>query len=137
MTHSRKVKANHPLIVKLHEKCLLFPETYQKEAWGEATYRVNKGTMFAMTDCNHHGSGHIAVWVKAAPLVQPELVERDPNAYFVPPYMGPKGWVGVKLNTRTRWKELERLLQDAYLMSAPIRLRKALEESQTRESSNA
>ncbi len=127
MAHPRKVETNHPGINKLRQKCMALPEVFEKEAWGEATFRVTKGTMFAMTDCDHHGSGHIAVWVKAPPLIQPELVERDPDLYFVPPYMGPKGWVGVKLNAKTHWKELEKLLVEAHFMSAPSRLRKNLE----------
>ncbi|MCB1304409.1 MAG: MmcQ/YjbR family DNA-binding protein [Leptospiraceae bacterium] len=129
MAHPRKVEPDHPMIKKLREKCLALPETFEKEAWGEATFRVTKGSMFAMTDFNHHNSGHIAVWVKAAPLVQPELVERDPGAYFVPPYMGPKGWVGVKLNSKTRWKALEALLREAHLLSAPAKLRKILADT--------
>lgn len=46
---------------------------------------------------NHHGDGHIAAWLPAASGVQAALIEEDPEAYFRPPYVGVKGWVGVEL----------------------------------------
>ena len=78
--------------------------------------------MFAMTDNNHHNSGHIAVWVKAPPMVQEILVKSDSRCFFVPPYMGPKGWVGVRLDDQVNWGEVAGILKDGYLMSAPKKL---------------
>jgi hypothetical protein len=75
-----------------------------------------------MSDNNHHQSGHVAVWVKAPPMAQEILVNSDPKRFFVPPYMGPKGWVGVRLDYKVKWDEVAAILKDGYLMSAPKRL---------------
>ncbi|HUI25436.1 MAG TPA: MmcQ/YjbR family DNA-binding protein [Candidatus Kryptonia bacterium] len=113
----------NPAIQRLRAICLALPDAFEKEAWGECTFRVTGGSMFAMTDNNHHASGHVAVWVKAPPTVQEILVHADAQRFFVPPYMGPKGWVGVRLDYKVDWDELAGILKDGYLMSAPKRLR--------------
>jgi predicted DNA-binding protein (MmcQ/YjbR family) len=113
---------SHPMIRRLREICLLLPQTFEKEAWGECTFRVTGGSMFAMTDSNHHNSGHLAVWVKAPPMVQEILVKSDSERFFVPPYVGPKGWVGVRLDDKLNWDEVAGILTDGYLMSAPKKL---------------
>ncbi len=114
-----------PAIKRLRKICLALPEAFEKEAWGECTFRVTGGSMFAMTDCNHHQSGHIAVWIKAPPIVQEILVHADAERFFVPPYVGPKGWIGVRLDRKVDWKEVGEILRDGYQMSAPKRLRVA------------
>jgi predicted DNA-binding protein (MmcQ/YjbR family) len=110
-------------IKRLREVCLALPDAFEKEAWGECTFRVTGGSMFAMTDNNHHNSGHVAVWVKVPPMVQEILVKSDSKRFFVPPYMGPKGWIGVRLDHKVNWDEVAGMLKDGYLMSAPRRLR--------------
>jgi hypothetical protein len=83
--------------------------------------------MFAMTDNHHHGSAHCAVWVKAPPTVQEILVGPDPKRFFKPPYVGHKGWVGVRLDVKNvDWEGLAGILEEGYLMSAPKRLVKLL-----------
>ena len=123
MAHPRMYDDSSPAINRLREICLALPEAFEKEAWGECTFRVTGGSMFAMTDNHHHGSNHLAVWVKAPPTVQEILVNADAKRFFVPPYMGPKGWVGVRLDYKVDWDELAGILKDGYLMSAPKRLR--------------
>jgi len=122
MAHPRMYDDANPILKRLREVCLALPEAFEKEAWGECTFRVTGGSMFAMTDNNHHGSGHFAVWVKAPPMVQEILVKSDGKRFFVPPYMGPKGWVGVRLDSKAKWDEVADILKDGYLMSAPKRL---------------
>jgi predicted DNA-binding protein (MmcQ/YjbR family) len=79
--------------------------------------------MFAMTDNNHHSSGHVAVWVKAPAMVQEILVGSDPKRFFVPPYMGKSGWVGVRIDYKVKWDQLAAILKDGFLMSAPKKSR--------------
>jgi predicted DNA-binding protein (MmcQ/YjbR family) len=122
MAHPRMYDDSNPIIKRLREVCLALPEAFEKEAWGECTFRVTGGSMFGMTDNNHHNSGHIAVWVKAPPMVQEILVKSDHGRFFVPPYMGPKGWVGVRLDDQVNWDEVAGILKDGYQMSAPKRL---------------
>src|SRR5258707_4470265 len=88
MAHPRMYEDSNPTIKKLREICLALPEVFEKEAWGECTFRVTGGSMFAMTDNNHHGSGHVAVWIKAPAMDQEILGNTDPKQLFVPPYMG-------------------------------------------------
>ena len=124
MAHPRMYDTANPAIKRLRVICLALPEAFEKEAWGECTFRVTGGSMFAMTDNHHHGSNHLAVWVKAPPMVQEILVNADAERFFVPPYVGPKGWIGVRLDYKVDWAELATILKDGYLMSAPKRLRR-------------
>jgi len=122
MAHPRMYDDSNTAIKRLREVCHALPGAFEKEAWGECTFRVTGGSMFAMTDNNHHNSGHVAVWVKAPPMVQEILVKSDSRRFFVPPYMGPKGWVGVRLDRQVNWGEVAGILKDGYLMSAPKKL---------------
>lgn len=116
---------SNPLLRRLRAICLALPETFEKEAWGECTFRVTGGSMFAMTDNDHHGSGHVAVWVKAPPMVQGVLVNANPERFFVPPYVGAKGWVGVRLDGGVDWDEVREILADGHAASSPKGLRRA------------
>jgi hypothetical protein len=73
---------SNPAIKRLREICLALPRVFEKEAWGECTFRVTGGSMFAMTDNNHHNSGHVAVWVKAPAMVQEILGPLGSEAVF-------------------------------------------------------
>lgn len=119
MAHPRRYDESNKLIARLRDLCLDFPAVVEKEAWGECTFRVAGGKMFAMTDCNHHNSGHLAVWIMAPPTVQETLIRSRPDVFFRPPYVGAKGWVGIVLNARTDWNELAGILWDGYRMCAP------------------
>ena len=81
---------------RLRRLCLSIPGTMEKTSHGEPTFFTPK-RVFAMFANNHHGDGHIAVWVPAAPGVQADLIEEAPDTYFRPPYVGGAGWVGVEL----------------------------------------
>jgi predicted DNA-binding protein (MmcQ/YjbR family) len=130
MAHPRMYDDSNPAIERLREICLAMPEVFEKEAWGECTFRVTGGSMFAMTDNNHHSSGHVAVWVKAPAMVQEILVGSDQKRFFVPPYMGKQGWVGVRIDYKVKWDQLAAILKDGYQMSAP-------KKSRTRASTGA
>jgi predicted DNA-binding protein (MmcQ/YjbR family) len=112
---------SNPAIKKLRAVCLALGQVVEKEAWGECTFRVVNGPMFAMTDNNHHQSGHVAVWVKAPAMVQEILIGSDSRRFFKPPYMGHKGWVGVRLDRKPDWEQLAAILKDGYEMSLPAR----------------
>ncbi len=106
--------------------CLALPEAHEVEAWGEPTFRV-RNKLFAMyaSPGNHHGRGRPAVWIKAKAENQRLLMELEPARYFAPPYVGPSGWVGMWLDKRPRWREVEELLLDGYKQVAPKRLLQA------------
>jgi hypothetical protein len=117
------VKRGTRLLARLRRACLALPEAHEVEAWGEPTFRV-RNKLFAMyaNAATHHGNGRSAVWCKAAPGNQQLMVEAAPDRFFVPPYVGPSGWVGIWLDPRTDWDELAGLLADAWRLVAPKRL---------------
>ncbi|MBV8477294.1 MAG: MmcQ/YjbR family DNA-binding protein [Acidobacteria bacterium] len=122
MPHPRMYNASDQLLNRLRGICLGFPRVIEKEAWGECTFRVAGGKMFAMTDNNHHESGHVAVWVLAPPNIQEHLIRSMPSRFFKPPYVGSKGWVGVRIDSNLDWDQLAAILWDGYLMSAPAQV---------------
>ena len=69
----------------------------EKISHGEPTFFTPK-RVFAMFSNNHHGDGHVAVWLPAGPGVQDALVEEAPQIFFTPPYVGPSGWIGVEMS---------------------------------------
>jgi hypothetical protein len=84
----------------------------EKLSHGEPTFFTPK-RVFAMCANNHHGDGHIAVWLPAAPGVQEALIEEAPETYFRPPYVGPSGWVGVELS-KVDDEQLGALIREAF-----------------------
>ena len=116
----RKVESD-PAIDRLRAICLALPETTEKMAWGEPTFRV-RGKLFAQLDNHHHSADHLAVWLPMPLGAQEGLVYMDPVRYFVPPYVGGRGWVGVRIDRRPNWKAIADLVREAYCMVAPPRL---------------
>jgi hypothetical protein len=78
--------------------------------------------MFAQMDTHHHGAAHVAVWLPARAGVQEVLVEEDPEHYFRPPYVGAKGWVGVRIDNDPDWRAVAGLVAEAYREVAPAGL---------------
>ena len=107
-------------LARVRRICLALPEATEQEAWGEPTFRVRK-KLFAMFANNHHKDGHIALWCPAPLGVQEHLVRAEPQKFFVPPYVGVKGWVGIDLD-HTGDAEVEELVVQAYCMIAPKKL---------------
>lgn len=110
-------------LTRLRTLCLAFPEAHEQEAWSEPTFRV-RNKLFAMyaSAANHHGGGRPAVWIKAARENQQFLIHSAPDRFFVPPYVGPSGWIGVWLDHTPNWREIRALLEDGYRRTAPKRL---------------
>ena len=98
---------------RLRRVCLAFPGAYEKVAWSAPTFRLGD-RQFAMFVDNHHGVGFAGVWLKAPEGAQEELVVSNPARFYVPPYVGAAGWVGVRLDAKTDWKLLAGLLAEAY-----------------------
>lgn len=103
---------------QLRELCLALPEASEKTTWEHPTYRV-RDRIFAMEVDRDRG---LAVWLKAPPGSQAVLVGADPDRFHVPPYVGPKGWVGVTLDAGLDWAELALLVRRSYRLVAPKRL---------------
>jgi len=105
---------------RLRKVCLALAEATEKEAWGDPTWRV-RDRIFAMQKGNYEG-GRPSVWFKAPEGGQDVLVGADPDRFFVPPYVGHKGWVGLHLDgDDVDWEELRDLIEDSYDLIAPKR----------------
>lgn len=109
-------------LVLLRRICLSLPDAREVEAWGAPTFRVK--TIFATYSDGERGiADRCGAWIKALPVNQELLVGSDPGRFFVPPYVGAKGWVGVFIDgPAVDWDGLKDLVWDAWRMSAPKKL---------------
>jgi predicted DNA-binding protein (MmcQ/YjbR family) len=105
----------------VRELCLTFPESEERPSRGSPDYRV-KGKTFATYVVNHHGDGRVALWLRAPPGAQKLYTESEPEHFFVPPYVGPRGWLGVHLDRGLDWGRIATHVRDAYIEVAPKRL---------------
>jgi predicted DNA-binding protein (MmcQ/YjbR family) len=105
----------------VREVCLSLPESEEVVSHGSPDFRV-RGKTFATYVVNHHGDGRIALWLSAPPGAQQFHVERSPKHYFVPPYVGPRGWLGVQLDKGLDWKRIAERVNEAYKNVAPKKL---------------
>ena len=106
---------------KLESICQALPQSTVEPWYDHFNLRV-RGKTFAWQSNDHHGDGRVALHIKAPPGVQETLVDLDPDRFFVPPYVGPYGWVGVRLEKNVDWAGVEKLLRDAWRMTAPKKL---------------
>jgi len=111
---------------RLRVICLALPEAREVETWGDPTYRV-RNKIFAM----EKGAG-TEVWLKGEPGDQQALVGSNPECFFVPPYVGSKGWIGGRLAAVNDWQELEELIEISYRLLAPKRLSALIEPDRLR-----
>lgn len=99
--------------------CLGFPEVSERLSHGAPSWFVREKKSVAMFLDDHHGDGILGIWCKAPPGVQEELVEAEPDRFYRPPYVGPAGWIGVRLDRDVDWDEVAGILEDSYRMVAP------------------
>lgn len=109
-------------LAKLREICLALPETTERLSHGAPTFFVRGKRAFLMVLTDHHGDGRFAVWCAAPDGIQRMLVEADPARFFVPPYVGHRGWLGMRLDRPFDWNEVAGIAEDAYAEVAPASL---------------
>ena len=114
---------------RLRKICLALPETTERLSHGAPTFFVRGKRAFLMVLTNHHGDGRFALWCAAPEGMQAMLVEADSERFFVPPYVGHRGWLGVRLDRGLHWEELAGIAEDAYAVVAPPRLVEAARQS--------
>src|SRR3954451_16401290 len=107
---------------KVREICLALPETSERPSHGAPTFFVREKRAFLMVLTNHHGDGRFAIWCAASPGMQAMLTEADPERFFVPPYVGHRGWLGFRLDRSLDDGELAGILEDGYAAGAAARL---------------
>jgi hypothetical protein len=106
---------------RLRRLSLALPETTERLSHGEPTWFIRGKTTF-VTYADHHHDDRVAFWCAALPDARNALVNADPERYFVPPYVGHRGWLGVWVDVPVDWDEMAELVVDAYRMVAPKRL---------------
>ncbi len=102
----------------VREICLSFPKAEEVPSRGSPDFRV-AGKTFATYVVNHHGDGHIALWLRSPPGAQELYSESEPAYYFVPPYVGPRGWLGVHLDQGLDWRSIAERVREAFAEVAP------------------
>lgn len=102
----------------VREVCLWLPEAEEFLSHGSPNFRV-RGKTFATYSVNHHGDGRIALWLNAPQGAQALYTKEEPKHFFVPPYVGPRGWLGVHLDKGIAWKRVAKLVREAYEKVAP------------------
>jgi hypothetical protein len=110
------------VLERLREVCLALPEVSERLSHGAPTFFVRGKRPFVMVMTDHHGDGRFALWCAAPDGMQKMLVEADSERFFVPPYVGHRGWLGVRLDRGLHWDELTGIAEDAYAEVAPKRL---------------
>jgi hypothetical protein len=101
--------------------CMALPEVTEKISHGSPAFFVKK-QFVALWIGGHHDHGFPHLWCAAPSGAQEALVEGDPERYFRPPYVGGRGWVGLRLDKPIDEEDLAGLLEDAYCTVAPARL---------------
>lgn len=116
---TRKKKKRLTPLDRLRAICLALPEAEERETWELPTFRV-RDKIYAMYVEDE--DDRPAFWAKAPPGNQTHLVEADPDRFFVPPYVGHKGWIGMLLDRRVTWREVAIVVERSYRMTAPKKL---------------
>ncbi|MFN2593720.1 MAG: MmcQ/YjbR family DNA-binding protein [Actinomycetota bacterium] len=104
---------------KVRAVCLGLPETNERLSHGSPTFFIRDKKTFATFLDDHHGDGRLALWCAAPTGMQQTLIAGAPEHYFVPPYVGHRGWVGVRLDRALDWDEVAGVLEEAFLTVAP------------------
>ena len=103
---------------RLRAICLALPETTERLSHGEPSFFVRGKKQFVMY-ADHHHDDRLGFWCHAPAGAQAELVGSAPDRYFVPPYVGHRGWVGAYLDVPVDWAEIAEIVRDGYRMVAP------------------
>jgi predicted DNA-binding protein (MmcQ/YjbR family) len=112
-------------LTRLRTICLALPEASEQGGVGDPTFKV-RDKIFAM---RHPADDRESMWCKAQPGVQSSLVASEPERFFVPPYVGHRGWIGVWLDVDQDWTFIEDLIIESYCLTAPKKLVNQLKSS--------
>ena len=109
-------------LARLSEICLALPEARAEASGRHVTFRV-RGKVFAYYLDDHHGDGIVGVVGRAPGGENEALIAADPDRWYMPAYVGPRGWVGRRLDVAgVDWEDVVGFVSDSYLLAAPKRL---------------
>jgi hypothetical protein len=104
---------------RLRAICLALPETSERLSHGAPSFFVREKRCFVMLMDNHHGDGVFGIWCAAPAGNQELLIGASPDRFYRPPYVGHRGWLGVRFNDGVDWDELTGIVEDAFATVAP------------------
>jgi len=107
-------------LLRVRRLCAALPQTNEKLSHGEPTFFVG-GKVYVMFANNHHNDGHVAVWIPVPPGFQATLLKTEPCKFFMPPYVGVRGWIGIELAAISD-EELAAHICEAWRLIAPRKL---------------
>ena len=117
-SYRRAIASDH--LARLRAICLALPEVSERPSHSAPTWFVRAKKSFVMLWADgHHDHEFAHLWCAAPPGPQEELVETEPGRFFRPPYVGHRGWLGVRLDRKVSWKEIDSICRDAYRVVAP------------------
>lgn len=106
-------------LIRLTKICLALPEATRQTSGSHASFLVKK-KVFAYFLNNHHGDGLVSVCAKTMPGDHVALVAAQPDRFYLPAYIGPRGWVGLRLDVgEIDWDEVAELVALSYCRTAP------------------
>jgi predicted DNA-binding protein (MmcQ/YjbR family) len=122
MTKSAKETSEDKRLTRLTKICLSLPEVERRDSGDHAAFIVRK-KIFAYFLNNHHGDGIVAVTCKVLPGDHQRLISSNPDRFYLPAYLGPRGWVALRLDVKNvDWDEVAELVATSYQLTAPKRL---------------
>jgi predicted DNA-binding protein (MmcQ/YjbR family) len=119
-------------LARVRTLCLALPETTERISNGSPCFFVRGKSTFVMFMDNHHRDGRLAIWCAAPDGMQHDLIASDSERFFRPPYVGHRGWIGVRLDTRSDWPQIAAFITDAYRIVAPPKLLMRLDSANNR-----
>lgn len=116
-------------LAKIRKIIDAWPETAEKISHGAPTWWGGRKTFASLHDGHYDKEqGALSLWIKSTAEAQDDLVAMNPELFYVPPYVGPSGWVGVRLSGRPDWALVQGLLEEGYRAVAPKRALKQLDD---------
>ena len=106
-------------LARVRRVCAALPEVTERPSHGSPAWFVRDKKTIAMFVDDHHGDGILGIWCAAPPGVQEQMIDEDPDVFFRPPYVGGRGWIGVRLSRTVTNGELRAILEDAFRVVAP------------------
>ncbi|HKN74102.1 MAG TPA: MmcQ/YjbR family DNA-binding protein [Candidatus Acidoferrum sp.] len=117
-----KAQTKNPRLERLTALALTLPEVRREVLRSHASFLV-RNKIFAYFLDNHHGDGIVAVTCKVLSGENTALAKAQPRRYYLPAYIGPRGWIALRLDIgKIDWSEVRELLLGSYLLTAPKRL---------------
>lgn len=106
-------------LARVRAMCVSLPETTERLSHGAPTFFIRDKKTFVTFHDDHHGDGRLAIWCAAPVGAQEAMVAAEPDRFFRPPYVGHRGWLGVRLDRDIDWDEVDAIVEDAYRTVAP------------------